>query len=375
MMEKKAAGGFFALAVILCCSSFLGCPSSEVVVVDNFPQLQLDAIYDSVVSFFTTGTATPIEVGDIIVGSDGGGFLRRVLGIDQDNGEVTTVTEFVSLAEAVEDGELNAVVDFAAETFAKAGAPMAKSGDTAIDLAGTVLYDGDGIKVTIVNGTLDFAPTVTLNAVWENYELTELNTYTEGDYSLSMDVCVEVTGPMSYNKEWPLYTFSQPWVFYIGAIPVTGTITLSFPIGVTGTVDGNASVTSGFETTGHVSLGGQLVDGEWVDMTDFVNDGATAHDVLYQFSAGVGLDVYVKAIVGLNLYNCSSLTGTFKPYFAFDSWLYPAPQTLTIGFGMDGQIAYDFSILGYSLYNNTWDFIGADFDPPLYWEIYRTSWN
>lgn len=358
------------LTVLLVASmSLVGCPSKEVIVIDDLPNFSLDKMWDDFVSFFKGGDSTPFEVGDIIVGSEGGGFLRRVLGINDSGGSIGVDTEFVTLAEAIEDGVLSGEVQFTPEDFAKAGAPLVKANDIAIDLGGTVLYNKDGLSVTIVNGTLSYAPEITLDAVFADHKLQSLKTYSSGPMSVNMDVKVQATKPVTLAYETTLWTISKPFVFYIGPVPVAGTASLSFPFGVSGTITGTASVTTGFDASAIVTLGGELSGGKWVDKTDLGQWDPNGHPPVFAFSANAGAIIYVKGVAGLNLYGCSDLTGTVKPYVQADAWLYPAPQTLLVTAGIDGAISYKLGIFDFNLVDETWYFPGPK------WELYKGSWN
>jgi hypothetical protein len=131
--------GVVGIAIVVCSLSLTGCPSQQVVVIDNFPEFSLDKLWSDCVSFFYGGSSSPLEVGDIIVGTGGGGFLRRLTAIDESQGKITTDTEFVSLAEAVEAGSLDGSVTFNQDDFVKSGVPLAKSADMTIDLSGITI--------------------------------------------------------------------------------------------------------------------------------------------------------------------------------------------------------------------------------------------
>lgn len=97
----------------LCSLSLTGCPvvDGKVVVVDDIEGLTIQSIGDQIVSFFNDlGDKAAIQVDDIIASAQDGGFLRKVIGVNQSGGVITTVTEAISLAEAVKEGVLSGVV-------------------------------------------------------------------------------------------------------------------------------------------------------------------------------------------------------------------------------------------------------------------------
>lgn len=358
------------VAVVVCSLSLTGCPSKEVIVIDDFPEFSLESLWNDTVSFFYRGLSSPLEVGDIIVGTGGGGFLRRVVAVNQRNGRLTTDTEFVSLAEAIESGTLNAKVAFTQDDFAKSGVPLAKASDMTIDLSGIVLYSKDGVTVSISSGTLTIVPTLSLKAVFSDHKLTSLKALTEGDVTLDLNVRVQATGQLDNQISWEtdvIPPITKPFIFYIGPVPVVGTASLSIPFGIAGRLTGTAAVESGFDTTTHVKLGAQLDSGKWTNLSAFGTPTINAHPIVVSFSSSAGVDIYCKVKAGLNLYGASDLTGYVQPYLAADATFVPSPFTFVLGAGINGGLGYELGIFDFNLIDKDWYFPGP------YWELYRYS--
>lgn len=357
-----------SVAVVVCSLSLTGCPSKEVIVLDNFPTLSLESLWDDCVSFFTGNVKAPFEVGDIIVGTGGGGFLRRVVAINQRSGKVTADTEFVSLAEAVAAGTLDAKVEFTHDDFVKSGVPLSKASDMTIDLSGIVLYSKDGVTVSISSGSLTIRPSLTLNAVFNNNQLSSLKALTEGDVALDLNLRVQATGQLDDEISWEtnvIPPITKPFVFYIGPVPVAGTASLSIPFGIAGRLTGTASVESGFDTTTHIKLGAQLEAKKWTNLSSFGAPETNAHPIVVSFSSSAGVDVYCKVKAGLNLYGASDLTGYVQPYLAADANFVPSPFTFVLGAGINGGLVYQLGIFDINLIDKNWFFPGP------YWELYR----
>jgi hypothetical protein len=334
---------------------------------DNYPEFSLEKLWTDAVSFFYDGSsASPLDVGDIIVGTDGGGFLRRLTAVNEKNGAINTQTEFVSLAEAIDAGTLDADVTFTADDFAKSGVPLAKAGGATIDLSGLVLFSKDGVTVSISKGTIEIVPTITLDATFKGHELTSFKAVTEGDLTTDITVRVQATGTQTVSWETNIIPpITKPFVFYIGPVPVVGTASLSFPFGVAGTVQGTASIESGFDATTHIKLGTQLKDGAWSDISDLGSFEPNAHPAVLSFGSDAGVDVYVKVCAGLNLYGASDLTGYVQPYIAADAQFIPSPFTFVLSAGINGGIGYELGIFDYKLIDKDWTITGPK------WELYR----
>lgn len=368
MARSLAAKGIFTVAVLVCSLTLVGCPSKEVIVMDDHPEFSLDKLWADCVSFFT-GESGGLEVGDIIVGSDGGGFLRRLTGVDEDDGKVTVDTEFVSLAEAIEDGILAGDVTFNADDFAKSGAPLAKAGSMTLDLSGIVLFSKDGVSLSISNGSLTVTPTLSLNATFSNFEMTAFKADTRSDMTLDLNLRLQVTGSKTLNWETDIIPpITKPFIFYIGPVPVVGTASLSFPFGITGTINGTAAVESGFDVTTYFELGAELNNGAWTTTSDFGDFDPNPHPIVITFSSGAGLDFYVKVCAGLNLYGCSNLTGYVQPYLATDVQFVPSPFTFVLSAGVNGGIGYELGIFDFKLIDKDWFFPGPQ------WELYRFTY-
>lgn len=366
MMHVRWHGLMFGLALLAASFTLTGCPSQEVVVIDNLSSVSVEEVWSDVVSFFTGGESTPFEVGDIIVGSSEGGFLRRVLAINQDDDQVTTETEFVSLAEAIDAGSLNGTVTFTADDFAKAKVPLAKSSEMTIDLSGITLFSKDGVTVTLTTGTITYAPTVILKAVFADHELSSFEASTEGDLTLNVDVRVTAAAGATLNWETEVIpAITKPFVFYIGPVPVAGTASLRLPFGITGTIGGEASVTSGFDDTTHIKVGMKMNDGAWSSTTGFGAFEPTAHPIVVSLGSDAGVDIYVKPTVGLNLYGASDLTGYVQPYLAADAQFIPSPFTFNLSAGINAGIGYELSIFDFTLIDKDWNFPGPQ------WQLYH----
>ena len=369
MSLSRVVKSCWVVGILAVTLALAGCPSEEVVVVDDHPEINLDEIDGNEYTFDYSGDAsTPIEVGDIIAGSEGGGYLRRVMAVDQADTTVTTDTEFVSLAEAVDVGVLDADVEFTAKDFAKAGLPMVKDGDTKIDISGTVLFSDGGLSVTIVRGIIDFAPTVKLDATWSGHRLAYLRALTEGELAVDMDVEFKATGAQSFAYEVDVFPpVELPFTFSIGPIPVVGTAYLSFPFGVVGSVTGTASIVSGFDSVSYITLGGEYNGDGWNDLSSFSGFDPNGHAPVLSLSSDAGIDVFVKPTAGLNLYSVSDLSGSLIPYVSADAVFLPPPATFLVGAGIDGIINYELGIFDLTLIDESWYFPGP------YWELY--SWS
>lgn len=349
--------------------ALMGCPSEDVVVVDQHNEVQVTSVTEDTLSLSVDG-GNPFEVGDILVGSDHGGYLRRVVTVSNSGGNVVAGTEPVSLSEAVELGTLQGEVQWTTRDYQRAGARLVNKGGTAIDFSGTEIFHENGLRVSITRGTIDFAPKMRLEAGWKDHRLQNFLSCTGGEMIVDLDIKVETTGPVWLEEEWILWEVSQPFSFAVGPIPVVGTARLAFPLGVRANVNGESYVETGFDSYQNVVFGASYDKNKgWTDLTNVGAPVFTGHPPVWEINAGLGVELYLKVEGGLNLYQVSDLTAAAIPYLAADAWLVPAPQTLVLSAGLDGEIAYQLGIFDINLVDQNWYFDGPR------WVLYQGSWN
>lgn len=355
--------------VSLSALALMGCPSKEVVIVDQHDEVQVTSVTEDTLSLEVSG-GNPFEVGDILVGSDQGGYLRRVVTVSNSGGNVTAGTEPVSLSEAVELGTLAGEVQWNATDYARAGARLVQKGGTAIDFSGTEIFHQNGLRVSITRGTIDFAPKMRLEAGWKDHRLETFLNCTGGDMIVDMDIRIETTGPVVMEEEWILWEIAQPFSFAVGPIPVVGTARLAFPLGIRANIHGASYIETGFDSFQRVVFGASYERGKgWTDLTNVGSPEFTGHKPVWEVNAGLGVDIYLKVEGGLNLYQVSDLTAAAIPYLAADAWLVPAPQTLVLAAGLDGEIGYELGIFDINLVDESWYFNGPR------WVLYQGTWN
>ena len=97
---------------------------------------------------------------------------------------------------------------------------------------------------------------------------------------------------------------------------------------------------------------------EFTDLSDVAGFAPNPHPVVWTFSAGAGVDVFVKPKAGLNLYGVSDLTAAAIPYISANARFIPPPQNFVLTAGVDGIITYELGIFDWNLVDETWFFPG-----------------
>ena len=360
--------------LVVASAVMIGCPDNGVikdglVIVDDFPLLRVTALLEGFMSFWT-GADSPLQVGDIVVGSDQGGFLRRLLALGENLHEIFAETEFASLSEAVEDGLMADSVYYTPQDFIDAGLSV-EGNSTLLDLSGTDIYRGYGVAVTIQNGTLNCAPQIYLGATWDNHRLSTFDMDMNGVVTLNLDVRVAVDNqtPLSFETDL-IPPITAPIATSIGPIPVVGAARLRFPVGVVGYFEGDTYIQAGFDVTDAFSVDASWTRGAgWEKEIDLFDFAANGHKPTWSVEIGATATLYIKVVGEVSLYESAEIGAWVKPYLTADVSVVPAPQTFGLTLGVDagawyGLSIFDFQILGDSFTWNgpsqSWEWSTAD---------------
>jgi PKD repeat protein len=354
--------------------------NQNVRVVDDISTLSLDTASGDDYTFTYSGNgAPPVQPGDILIGTDGDGYLRKVSSVKsivtKKNGtkSATISTEFAAINEAVETGtlELDAPIQFAADDFAKSGLKMAKAGTTIIDLTDMSIIDKPGLSVTITSGTVDFAPSMDVQVEWESALPTYVKAAGTGTFTLDFAALAEL-GAIDFDTADPatlddffgtdhLDLNLIPPVkiqFYgqVGPLPVKGKVTLSFVAGLRIHTESALSVEAGFSSTTAVTIGGEFVkdaDPELSNISDF-SLSAEAYGPTWDVDINGKVRVYVQPQLQVSFYGVAAPFLGLEPYEEFSMDLIPEPAHAELTAGLDGYLGFKLGILAFDWLTKTW---------------------
>ena len=197
----------------------------DVVILDEDPCLMsVDVPEDRetlVFEFSCDPAISGIEPGKIVVGSAGGGFLRRVVSAEIDGPIVTAFTEEASLNEAVIQGDLHV--------------SMGEAERALIDLGNTTLYGdqlfGSFTLFRLEEASLDITPLLDIDGHWEDGRV---DTF-EMDASLrlagALSVLLSTTNGLRYSDSFQVWEGSLPFSAAIGPLPVVGQLGIKTGVG------------------------------------------------------------------------------------------------------------------------------------------------
>jgi hypothetical protein len=332
--------GLFALSIAACDSGGGGpapqedetIVSDETVVVDS-SDASLEQIRGDTLAFSLSGSAPDFESGDIVVGAESGGFLRRVTSVETAGDQATLLTQQASMVEAVESGELSKSFDLSGSQRNTQAQPKRngwkavrtvegvepKANGLGIELSDAVISENDesGIEIAFSNGEANFDPTVDFDIEIRGNNIEELRIAASGTAEFSTDVEVTATNTLSKGNSKSLATFRKPpVVFFIGPVPVTIQPTLDFVAGYEAAVEQTGSVQVGFQSSETVTLGAEYIEGGWNPISE--REKSLSSDM---FDWGTELTAEAKGYVRPEL--------TFKLYQVAGPFINTGPYVLT----------------------------------------------
>ena len=335
--------------------------SQDVRVVDDIPTLSLDTGSGPNYTFTYTGNGVPpVEPGDILVGTEGEGYLRRVSAVKswhtKANGtkSVAIATEFCSLSEAVKKGSLvlDEPIQFTADDLAKAGMVVTKVG-AFVSLDGITLSDSFDADLY---GQIGFLPSFDVEIDLDWWELEHLKMAASGTLNLDLGVLVSAGAGLSYSKEKSVFPALPPTHIagaWVGPVPVVIVTQFDIIAGLALETAGSVSVDQGFKSATTVSFGAEFDSGAWNPITG-VDISATPYGPVWTIEVEAGVLLYLKPEVRTRLYGVTGPSMAAVPYLGFYVEPLPAPLSAELRAGIDADLAFDLINL---------DIIDVDFAP------------
>jgi DNA-binding beta-propeller fold protein YncE len=285
----------FLVALVAGCAAIAGCGadtpteprgggsgakiSDDVFVVDEKVGLSLVEAADTLLVYDVSGRMPVIPPRAVIVGTDGGGYIRRVRSVLADGNRLLVRTTKAVLADAVFAGILDATTSIGFSGSGEAARNAADRGELVaaalgvsvsgggLDLSNIVLFSGDsgGVvsSVTITRGRVEFEPAIDLSMRIVPGKLHRFRVNADGDLRLSCDVKIEASGRIRNSRSMPIATVRKAVIRNIGSVPVVEVVTMSFVAGFDVSSDSAFSSELGIEIAGPVQCGMQLEGGVW----------------------------------------------------------------------------------------------------------------
>lgn len=251
------------------------------------------------------GAPPQLVPGTVIVGTEQGGFLRRVTSATVMGPGLVLQTEPAALSDIIRVGGFStsiSLVDQAAApaawraASAAAGFPgqvvwgeveyeyvaaglVARQGG--FDISGLNVCDilevgsavgGEscptGLKeLKFTEGRLEFSPDFEMSATFDGFELQQFRGVLKGDLDLDVALRMEAAAEAKLEAKPKFFTLTRPFAFAIGPVPVVGYVSLTVEGALTAELSVESGVEMGVEATSSVMLGAEWAGG-WIALSE-----------------------------------------------------------------------------------------------------------
>jgi hypothetical protein len=325
--------------------------AQNVVLIDDASPLKLISVQGDAYIFSYTGDSPGISVGDILVSTDAADPYKVKVVALTDHPETHTidvVTELPSLPEIFEQASFR----FGnAPPEAQEALPLSPawpwSGaihiEERIPLDGTVLYEGEQLKVEVTSGFIELMCDVTMGgeigwpALLESFDLDLTGT-------VGFDATVKATasGRVTRESEKSILTLPKPIPLgAIGPVPIVLLVTLTFDVGFSAEGKAQGEVTAGIHSWCALSAGVTMRDGNWIPYRTHSGD-ASPIPPTWNVEGAVKLRAYVEAKVAAYLELLIGPSVSLAPYLEFDGCFSANP--FAYGYGLYGGVTSDLAI-------------------------------
>jgi hypothetical protein len=297
----------------------------------NISHLVSDSIQLSqgIYKFDFTGTPPVIAVGDVIVGAEGRGFLRKVTAVSSQGNMVTFLTEEADMGDLFNNAKFSFQTGIPSSKTDKskgAGAQNLKINYLApgvklspegfdYDFSNTVIYQGGGVTFKITNGTAHFDP----NFVGEvEYFLgipIKISCYTEkADLTVSCNLNLKAAGSAEiFNFKYVIVDYDKPIIVIVCGIPVVIVAHTQLIATLNANVDATIDMTAGVTENYKLTLGAIWENGDWTGMYELTNSESFL-PLAWTGNVHLGEKLTITPEVDFTFY------GIVGPYFEPEMW-------------------------------------------------------
>ena len=343
--------------VLLIALTSVGCGKSgpKVILADNTKIPEKDSTFQAVsveqnkltFTYLGPASASNVQVGDILVGGTGGGYLRKVESLDIQGNILTAQTSQASLEDAVKEGRLQFVLRpsssnslISSPVHGSIRQPL--SGP--IDLSGKEIFDGSiggvNVRVEIVQGQISFTPEFPFDVDIGLLGLKRFSAIASGRLDLSLDIMVTVSGSLNGSKEIDIVIPAiYPFGFALGPLPVVGHFELAFKAGFDINAAVAGSVTVGFDVSTAIKVGAEYSNGSWRTVWDPSLSG-NVHPVQWGLSGDVDVRAYLKPQLKTIFYSIAGPSLSLEPYLLWKGVFLPRPASWELKGGLRGNLGF-----------------------------------
>ncbi len=335
-------------------SSWVRLERNVVIIGDDSP-MTLEQIEDSTYVFSIVEYPLDIEVGDILIGSEGEGYVRLVTGVETAAGRMILHTTRSQLTDAVISGgtEFVSSVGFGSLQITKAKgsidlAPGAVLTSGGIDLSGLTLFEREieGLPASIMidEGYVEFNPAITLGLGLMDNAVTVFRSVTEGLLSYSCAITAVIPSEVSTGGEMRIATVRNRLVGRMGIVPITMIIELELRIAYefSGSYVGDCA--NSFSGEYDLKLGADYSRGTWTDIGEIKPSLDAGPLSCIDYAETSGLLLHIIPRLNVELYGECAAAVDNRAYTGFSAHTATPPVwdwTITGGYSGTCQLRPD----------------------------------
>ncbi len=326
-------------------------------------------------------TTAFFQVGDIIIGREGYGYMRKVVSVSQNANEWIAETDQATLEDVIkeidmqdslqifltEDGKasVNGKIVEIKNAYYHPGVSL-NSKYNLLSLQDVPLISTNYFSATILDGSMDFNPVFHrgLNIDWNPLPSLEyFKMSVGGELNFNLDMEFKASAPYQESEEVQIFYVEVP-VFDIGPIPVMAYIAINIGyetnLLITGTTEINLDSKTGLEVGVEYDNGWNNIYEKTFDFNSNLNWGGTAD---------MDAKVYIRPEAGLKITGFASGYMDFDPYLRAEAGVQYPNYDWYYGLygGFDVGIGCNVSVIGFNLVDYHHNFANYE------WEIFSNS--
>ncbi len=272
-------------------------------------------LVDSAKVVFNGNSSLPasIQVGDILVSGISAlapeGFLRKVISVQQVNGQYIFVTAQASLTEAIQQGTISYHQDITSSDVVDVDSLGRNSASAISTSINKLLYDQDNNPTTTydqirISGNVVITPNLDIDIDIKNAQLNKFLLGFTINNSSSLSISAGTGMGTSVNFELIKYKL-RPVTFSIGIVPIVLVPTIYLSVGSEGQI--TASVSAGVGYTSVATAGLKYENGAWENLHNFSNSFTNQPPT---FSTAANVKAYLKPGLKIRLYDAKNITSS-----------------------------------------------------------------
>ncbi|OUR97712.1 hypothetical protein A9Q86_15990 [Flavobacteriales bacterium 33_180_T64] len=224
-----------------------------------------------------SGAIPEVAIGDVIVGEQEGGFLRRVAGISVDGNIMTLETIQATMEDVFDSAEFSFTSNISPESrtnnvvsetvhynYIADGVNVSDFG-LVFDFSNTTIYQDGPLIFKITDGTATFNPNFTFDFDFEDGNLDYFQFRAENaNLTINCGIQLATTETVNlFDGVTTLVDYDRYVTFFAGIVPVVVVINTKLEAKLTVDATAEITFTSGFINESIVDIGATYSDGNW----------------------------------------------------------------------------------------------------------------